>query len=54
MRTPKAVSAVRGTDFQTRFDDTAKRDFAEVDEGALAIGVKNGGNWHCLRAMALR
>lgn len=43
VRTPKAVSAVRGTDFQTRFDDTAKRDFAEVDEGALAIGVKNGG-----------
>lgn len=42
VRTPKAVSAVRGTDFQTRFDDAANRDFAEVDEGALAVGVKNG------------
>ncbi len=42
VRTPKAVSAVRGTDFQTRFDDTGNRDFAEVDEGALAVGVAGG------------
>ncbi len=43
VRTPKAVSAVRGTEFQTRFDDQGDRDFAEVDEGALAIGLKTGG-----------
>lgn len=42
IRTPRAVSAVRGTDFQTRFDDAANRDFAEVDEGALAVNVKSG------------
>lgn len=42
VRTPKAVSAVRGTDFQTRFDDLSNRDFAEVDEGALAVGVLGG------------
>lgn len=42
VRTPKAVSAVRGTDFQTRFDVAANRDFAEVDEGALAVGLKGG------------
>ena len=42
VRTPKAVSAVRGTDFQTRFDDQSNRDFAEVDEGALAVGVQDG------------
>lgn len=38
MRTPKAVSAVRGTDFEMRHDDTTGTDFAEVDEGALAVG----------------
>ena len=43
VRTPRAVSAVRGTDFQTRFDEDTNRDFAEVDEGALAVGVKSGG-----------
>ncbi|MGC1469326.1 MAG: FecR domain-containing protein [Sphingorhabdus sp.] len=42
VRTPRAVSAVRGTDFQTRFDENTNRDFAEVDEGALAVGVKSG------------
>lgn len=42
MRTPKAVSAVRGTDFDTRFDAANNRDFAEVVEGALAIGVAGG------------
>ncbi len=39
VRTPKAVSAVRGTDFQTRYDDAANRDFAEVVDGALAVGL---------------
>lgn len=42
VRTPRAVSAVRGTDFQTRFDAENKRDFAEVDEGGLAIEVEKG------------
>lgn len=42
VRTPRAVSAVRGTDFQTRFDEKANRDFAEVDEGALAVNVPSG------------
>jgi hypothetical protein len=38
VRTPKAVSAVRGTDFQSRYDADANRDFAEVVEGNLAVG----------------
>lgn len=42
MRTPKAVSAVRGTDFDARFDDASNRDFAEVVEGALAVNVGDG------------
>ncbi len=37
VRTPKAVSAVRGTDFQSRFDPDSNSDFAEVVEGALAV-----------------
>ncbi len=37
VRTPKAVSAVRGTDFQSRFDPDSASDFAEVVEGALAV-----------------
>lgn len=37
VRTPKAVSAVRGTDFQSRYDADAGKDFAEVVEGALAV-----------------
>ena len=37
VRTPKAVSAVRGTDFQSRYDPAADKDFAEVLEGALAV-----------------
>jgi hypothetical protein len=37
VKTPKAVSAVRGTEFQSRYDDTAGADFSEVTEGALAI-----------------
>ncbi|MFC4290867.1 FecR domain-containing protein [Sphingorhabdus arenilitoris] len=39
VRTPKAVSAVRGTDFQSRYDSDTDRDFAEVVEGALAVGT---------------
>jgi hypothetical protein len=42
MRSPKAVSAVRGTEFQSRYDETAGTDFAEVTEGALAVGLPNG------------
>lgn len=37
VRTPKAVSAVRGTDFQSRFDPGSSADFAEVVEGSLAV-----------------
>ena len=37
VRTPKAVSAVRGTDFQSRYDPDSGSDFAEVVEGALAV-----------------
>ena len=37
VKTPKAVSAVRGTDFQSRYDDVAGSDFSEVTEGALAV-----------------
>ena len=37
VKTPKAVSAVRGTDFQSRYDEVAGADFSEVTEGALAI-----------------
>jgi hypothetical protein len=39
VRTPKAVSAVRGTDFQARFDPDSNSDFAEVIEGGLAVGL---------------
>ena len=39
VRTPKAVSAVRGTDFQSRYDPATDKDFAEVIEGGLAVGV---------------
>ena len=42
IRTPKAVSAVRGTDFQVRYDAENNLDFAEVVEGGLAVGI--GGN----------
>lgn len=37
VRTPKAVSAVRGTDFQSRFDPASNIDFAEVVEGKLSV-----------------
>ncbi len=48
MHTPKAVSAVRGTDFEMRHDDASGNDFAEVDEGALAVG--SGGSEFALPA----
>lgn len=37
VRTPKAVSAVRGTDFQSRYDADTQNDFAEVVEGGLSV-----------------
>ena len=39
VRTPKAVSAVRGTDFQSRFDLATDKDFAEVVEGGLSVST---------------
>ncbi len=39
VRTPRAVSAVRGTDFQVRYDDQTNRGFAEVVEGSLAVSA---------------
>ncbi|MBL0924539.1 MAG: FecR domain-containing protein [Sphingomonadaceae bacterium] len=44
VRTPKAVSAVRGTDFQSRFDPVGGSDFAEVVEGALAVAAGSGNS----------
>lgn len=40
VHTPKAVSAVRGTDFEMRYDEATGSDFAEVDEGALAVATQ--------------
>lgn len=42
VRTPKATSAVRGTDFQARYDDVDGNDFSEVTEGALAVALPGG------------
>ena len=42
VRTPKAVSAVRGTDFQARYDADTGRDFAEVIEGKLNVAAAGG------------
>jgi hypothetical protein len=44
VRTPKAVSAVRGTDFQSRFDPVTNGDFAEVLEGGLAVASGSTNN----------
>jgi hypothetical protein len=44
VRTPKAVSAVRGTDFQSRYDADAGSDFAEVVEGGLAVNAGSGAS----------
>ncbi len=41
VKTPKAVSAVRGTDFQSRYDEATGRDFAEVTEGALEVQLES-------------
>jgi hypothetical protein len=43
VRTPKAVTAVRGTEFQARFDPQSNADFAEVVEGELAVEAGIGG-----------
>lgn len=51
VRSPKAVSAVRGTDFNVRFDPDSNRDFAEVEEGGL--GVRSGTNPNRAPAQAL-
>jgi len=40
VRTPAAVSAVRGTDFRNRFDPASKQSFAELLEGGLQISSK--------------
>jgi hypothetical protein len=42
VKTPKATSAVRGTDFQARYDETTGSDFSEVTEGALAVALPGG------------
>jgi hypothetical protein len=42
VKTPKAVSAVRGTDFQARYDEASGRDFFEVIEGGLAVDLGGG------------
>ena len=44
VKTPKAVSAVRGTDFQSRYDEAAGADFSEVTEGALAVALPGEAN----------
>lgn len=43
VRTPKAVSAVRGTDFQSRYDADSQNDFAEVVEGGLSVDTGGEG-----------
>jgi hypothetical protein len=48
VRTPKAVSAVRGTDFQARFDPETNSDFAEVVEGGLAVELGGLANQDAL------
>ncbi len=42
VKTPKAVSAVRGTDFQSRYDEGSGSDFSEVTEGGLAVSTAAG------------
>jgi hypothetical protein len=42
VKTPKAVSAVRGTDFQARYDEASGLDFSEVIEGGLAVELGGG------------
>jgi len=40
VRTPTAVSAVRGTEFRTRVDDQSGTAFSETLEGAVAVAAK--------------
>ncbi len=44
VRTPKAVSAVRGTEFQSRISEAGGSDFAEVVEGGLIVGLSSGNS----------
>jgi hypothetical protein len=44
VRTPKAVSAVRGTDFQSRYVADGGADFVEVIEGGLAVEAGGGAS----------
>ncbi|WOE76100.1 FecR family protein [Alterisphingorhabdus coralli] len=44
VRTPSAVSAVRGTEFRTRYDDASNTSYVELVEGSLDISGKNRGN----------
>jgi hypothetical protein len=44
VKTPKAVTAVRGTEFQSRYDDVSGRDFAEVTTGGLAVDFADGAS----------
>lgn len=39
LRTPSAVSAVRGTTFRVGFDDVAKSSVSEVVEGSVGVGT---------------
>lgn len=39
VRTPVSVSAVRGTDYRTRFDDRAEVAFSETVEGAIEVST---------------
>ena len=43
VRTPAAVSAVRGTDFRNRFDPVSNQSFAELIEGGLQIATDGNG-----------
>lgn len=44
VRTPSAVSAVRGTDFRNRYDPEQNRSFAELIEGGLQVDTSAGEN----------
>lgn len=44
VRTPAAVSAVRGTDFRNRFDPVSNQSFAELIEGGLQIATNDNEN----------
>ena len=44
VRTPSAVSAVRGTDFRNRFDPVSNKSFAELLEGGLQVATNDNGD----------